>query len=276
MKCPNPQTCVFAGQTCNGADNLCNLAQDTCVSKTDNTCTAAANTCTTPTNTCAIPAANNCIQPVSTTDVCVPSTNGTPGPIRMCLIAQTVCKKDADCTTAGDACGPATSRAVVAKRAVTSVVNNNYKLLNFGLMTYYQNGYFPYYLNVSGTTGVVTVFESIDKIASSHCWDNHSGPAQTCQINGITMTLRDTPNSRYRVRTDWQTWVDLDADWCGHDCDMPGALGLGQFEGAYYQYTGTTGGNSTSNCRRATSGLTTNPLVTAMTGTSGFNTGPTT
>jgi hypothetical protein len=164
----------------------------------------------------------------------------------MCLIAQTVCKKDADCTTAGDACGPATSRAVVAKRAVTSVVNNNYKLLNFGLMTYFQGGYFPYYQNVSGSTGVVTVFESIDKIASSHCWDNHLGPAQTCQINGIAMTLRDSPNSRYRVRTDWQTWINVDADWCGHDCDMPGALGLGYFEGAYYTYTGTIGGNSTT------------------------------
>jgi hypothetical protein len=172
----------------------------------------------------------------------------------MCLIAQTVCKKDSDCATAGDACGPATSRAVVAKRAVTAVVNNNYKLLNFGLMTFYQSGYFPYYLNTSGSTGVITLFETLDKLASSHCWDNHTGPTQTCNINGVTMTLRDSPNSRYRVRSDWQTWIEMDNDWCGHTCDMPGALGLGSFEGAYYQYTGSIGGNSTTMITQSTYG----------------------
>jgi hypothetical protein len=172
----------------------------------------------------------------------------------MCLIAQTVCKRDSDCATAGDACGPATSRAVIAKRAVSAVVNNNYKLLNFGLMTYYQDGYFPYYLNTSGTTGVVTMYESLDKIASSHCWDNHTGPAQNCRINGTNMTLRDSPNSRYRVRTAASVWIDVDADFCGHDCDMPNDLGLGHFEGAYYEYSASTGGNSTTMITQPTYG----------------------
>jgi hypothetical protein len=126
------------------------------------------------------------------------------------------------------------------------VVQNNYGLLNFGLMTFYQAGYFPYFLNTGGTTGVITVFEAIDAITSAHCWDNHTGSAANCRINGVDMTLRSSPNSRYRVRTDVNTWMDVDADWCGHDCDLPGDLGMGHFEGAYYQYNGRTGGNSTT------------------------------
>jgi hypothetical protein len=246
MKCPQSQTCVFAAQTCNGTANICNLPQDTCVNKTDNTCIAVTNTCNTPANTCVIPPANTCLLPVSSTDTCVPSSNGTPGPIRMCLISQMVCKKDSDCTTAGDACGPATSRAVIAKRAIGAIVNNNYQMLNFGLMTFYQHGYFPYFQNTSGSTGVITVYESQDKISAARCLDNQSGPAQACTINGINMTLQDTTNSRYRVRSTYNTWTELDTNWCGTTCDMPGALGLGSFEGAYYQYTGSTGGNSTT------------------------------
>ncbi|MBN2559497.1 MAG: hypothetical protein JXQ75_01015 [Phycisphaerae bacterium] len=192
------------------------------------------------------------MMPISGTDVCIPSPQGTPGPIRMCRVAQTVCQRDSDCTTAGDACGPATSRAVIAKRAVAAVVNNNYKMLNFGLMTFYQDGYFPYFLNTSGSTGLITLFVPLHKIANSHCWDNHTGPAQSCRVDGINMTLRDSANSRYRTRTGWNTWVDVDHDWCGHTCDMPGDLGLGHFEGAYYQYTGTIGGNSTTMIVRPT------------------------
>ena len=246
MRCPNPQTCIFSPQTCEGTDNVCNREQDTCIPKTDNTCTGVANTCDTPVNTCVYPAQNVCIPPVSSTDTCAPSADGTPGPIRMCRITQTVCKKDADCTTAGDQCGPATSRTVIAKRAVTSVVNNNHKVLNFGLMTYYQGGYFPYYLNTSGSSEIVSVFEAVDKLASLHCYSRRTGPAHTCRINSIDMTLRGSPNSRYRVRTDWRTWVDVDADWCGRSCDLPGAVGLGTFQGAYYEYTATTGPSSTT------------------------------
>ena len=71
----------------------------------------------------------------------------------MCRVAQTTCRRDGDCTTIGDACGPATSRATIAKRAIGAVVNANHQMLNFGLMTFYQDGYFPYFLNTSGSTG---------------------------------------------------------------------------------------------------------------------------
>jgi hypothetical protein len=235
-----------------GSDNICNLPQDTCENKTDNSCRSEPNSCSTPQNICTTPLANNCMLPVNGVDVCNPSSHGTPGPIRMCRVAQTVCQRDSDCMTAGDVCGPATSRAVIAKRAITAVVNDNYKMLNFGLMTFYQAGYFPYFLNTSGSTGLITVFVPLHRIANSHCWDNHTGPAQNCRIDGISMTLRDSANSRYRTRTGWNTWVDVDHDWCGHTCDMPGALGLGHFEGAYYEYIGNTGGNSTTTIVRPT------------------------
>jgi hypothetical protein len=244
--CPSGQTCVYASQTCNGTDNVCSLPQDTCVAKTDNACSAATNTCGNAVNHCILPTGNVCLQPASLTDTCVESTNGPPGPLRMCIHAQTVCRNNVDCKTAGDACGPATSRAVIAKRAISSVVQNNYKLLNFGLMTFYQDGYFPYFLNTSGNTGVITLYESLDKLTSARCLDHHWGPAHSCRINGNNMTLRDSPNSRYRVRTNEDTWIDVDADYCGRTCNLPGDLGFGYYEGSYYQYTAKTGGNSTT------------------------------
>jgi hypothetical protein len=245
--CPYGQTCVFPANPCLGTDNICSKPQDTCQMKTDNTCTASANTCSAPANTCVSPATNNCILPASSTDSCVPSPQGTPGPIRMCRLSQTVCRRDSDCTTSGDACGPATSRAVIAKRAISAIVSNNQKMLNFGLMTFFQSGYFPYFLNTSGSPGTtVTVFATINKIANSGCWDNHAGPAHTCIIDNVTMTLRSYANSRYRVRTSPSTWIVMDHDWCGHVCDMPGSLGLGHFEGANYEYQGNTSGNSTT------------------------------
>lgn len=245
-RCPSGQTCVFSGQRCLGNDNNCNLPLDTCDAKTDNTCLAATNTCATPPNTCVYPPTNTCVQPASPTDTCVEAFGGKPGPIRMCIIGQTVCKNDSDCKTTGDSCGPATSRAVIAKRAISAVVQGNFKLLNFGLMTFYQNGYYPYFLNTSSTTGVVPVFQAVDRLSAAHCWSRRTGLASTCYINGMTMTLRGSPNSRYRVRTSETSWIDADADYCGPSCNLPGDIGIGEFEGAYYEFTARTGANSST------------------------------
>jgi hypothetical protein len=125
-------------------------------------------------------------------------------------------------------------------------------MLNFGLMTYYQGNYFPYYLNTSTTTNTVTVFKSNSQIAQAHCWNASSGPAATCRINGITMTLRSTADSRYRIRRGWRTWVDVDVSYCGTECEIPGSLGEGHYTGSYYQYTVTTSSNSTSMITRPT------------------------
>jgi hypothetical protein len=243
-KCRGNDLCVLSS-ACVSGDNVCVLPQDTCA-KVDNTCVAANNTCNVTANTCVTPPANTCIPPRSQNDRCDANASGVSVPLGMCRIAQTVCLSDSDCPTSGDSCGPATSRAVVAKRAVTSIVNNNHAMLNFGLMTFYQNGYFPYFLTTGSPTVTLTYFARINKIANSHCWDDHTGPALHCTIDGVPMTLRSSGNSRYRVRTNPSVWITVDNNWCGHTCDMPGDLGLGHFEGAYYQYQGPSGGNSTT------------------------------
>jgi hypothetical protein len=239
-------TCVAPpANPCTGTPNVCNLPPGVCNMHTDNTCTATTNTCSTPTNTCNMPPANTCQQPVSTTDTCIPSPQGTPGPIRMCEKSQVVCAKNADCGT-GDLCGPATSRTVIAKRAISNVVMANYELVNFGLMTFWQDGYYPYYRVPSGgSTDTVTVFESENQLRRLGCytWNRQThtgGPTHTCTISGRTMTLRATADSRYRVRTNWFNWHRYDVDYCGDSCNMPNNLGWGTYQGSYYQYTRTT------------------------------------
>jgi len=109
---------------------------------TDNKCTATTNTCSIPTNTCNLPPANNCQLPASLTDTCVSNSQGTPGPIRMCQSSMVVCSKDSDCGT-GDLCGLPPPRTVIAKRAISKLVMDNYPLVNFGLMTFWQDNYYP-------------------------------------------------------------------------------------------------------------------------------------
>jgi len=62
----------------------------------------------------------------------------------MCRSSEVVCSQDSDCGS-GDLCGPATSRTVIAKRAISKLVMDNYPLVNFGLMTFWQDNYYPYY-----------------------------------------------------------------------------------------------------------------------------------
>ena len=64
------------------------------------------------------------------------------------------------------------------------------------------------------------------------------------------MQLRSAANSRYRVRMGNGVWIDVDADWCGDWCNLPGALGMGDYQGSYYQYDGAPGGNSTEFLRQ--------------------------
>ena len=223
---------------CAGTPNLCDLPAGTCTMHTDNRCTAIASTCSVPANTCIMPPPNTCQLPASATDACVPSPQGTPGPIRMCAASQIVCAKDSDCG-GNDLCGPATSRAVIAKRAIGKLMMNNYQSVNFGLMTFWQGGYYPYYqVPRGGSTETVTVFQNEQQLRRAGCytWSRQTGgPSATCTIFGRPMTLRATADSRYRVRTDWHSWNQYDVDFCGDSCDMPSDLGWGNYQGSYYQ-----------------------------------------
>jgi hypothetical protein len=230
---------------CTGTPNLCTLPAGACSSKhTDNKCAATTNTCVIPTNTCTLPPTYTC-QPGNPTDTCQPSSQGTPGPIRMCQTSQVVCTKDSDCGTT-DLCGPATSRAVIAKRAISQIVMNNYQLVNFGFMTFWQDNYYPYYQVPGGSsTQTITVFENEQQLRRAGCytWNRQTkkgGPSQTCTIGGRTMTLRATDDSRYRVRHGWFTYNRYDVDYCGDSCNMPNNIGWGDYQGSYYQYTKTT------------------------------------
>jgi len=122
------------------------------------------NTCSIPTNTCNLPPANNCQLPASATDTCVSNTHGTAGHPHVPEF-EVVCSQDSDCGS-GDLCGPATSRTVIAKRAISKLVMDNYPLVNFGLMTFWQDNYYPYYkVTSTGSTNTETDYETEDNCA---------------------------------------------------------------------------------------------------------------
>jgi len=123
---------------------------------------------------------------------------------------------------------------------------DNYPLVNFGLMTFWQDNYYPYYkVSSSGTTDTITVYESENQLRRIGCytWNRQThigGPSATCTISGHQMTLRATADSRYRVRKGWSSWDRYDVDFCGDSCNMPNNLGWGDYQGSYYQYDRTT------------------------------------
>src|SRR6185436_3295984 len=148
-------------------------------------------------------------------DVCI--TSGSPVRSKTCAIAQTRCRVDADCTAfAGDTCGNASSRLVIAKRVVSAIVSDYYNQINFGLMTFNQSGYFTYYPvsdAASLSSPTVTRFLDKDVLTAFGCWDKHTGPTASCTLSGQVFTRRATLNSKYRVKTGGLTQTFADADW---------------------------------------------------------------
>jgi len=242
--CPGGDCMPPPANPCTGTPNLCNMPAGTCNMHTENRCAAIGNPCSVPSNTCTMPPANTCQLPARATDTCVPTPQGTPGPIRMCAASQMVCSRNADCGDS-DTCGPATSRAVIVKRAISRLVMNNYDAINFGLMTFWQDGYFPYY-QVTGGAAIetLTAFEDESQLRRAGCftWNDEdaSGPSATCTISGHQMTLRATADSRYRVANNWHSCDQYDADFCGDACDVPNHLGRGVYQGSYYLYQRAT------------------------------------
>jgi len=88
----------------------------------------------------------------------------------MCRSSEVVCSQDSDCGS-GDLCGPATSRTVIAKRAISKLVMDNYPLVNFGLMTFWQDNYYPYYkVTSTGSTNTETDYETEDQLRKAGCY----------------------------------------------------------------------------------------------------------
>jgi hypothetical protein len=176
---------------------------------------------------------------VFSNDVCI--TSGAAAKSKMCTLTQKRCRVDADCPTAGDTCGAASSRMVVAKRVVSNIVSSYYSTVNFGLMTFYQDNYYPYY-PVTGTITNTTITRFLDKdeLKALDCWTKSAGPSATCTINGQTFTRRSSLDSKYRVKTGAQTYNYVDNNWCGTGaswCTLPSSQGTGFYVGSYYTYT---------------------------------------
>ncbi len=138
----------------------------------------------------------------------------------MCRKKLTDCVEDPDCG-AGDTCGPATSRAVIAKRVLSRLVTDNMNIVNFGLMTYFQDGYYPYHELQSGWVDRVdTVFFRQAELASLGCFDAVTGPSPTCTVYGKVNTLVAATGSRYWATMSGGQSLSFTRDWCGSQCDV--------------------------------------------------------
>jgi Neisseria PilC beta-propeller domain len=231
--------CTITANSCSTANNVCNFPHYACtVSQSSNACIDT-NKCVGPANTCTAGPTNPCLSG-SIGDVCkIVAAAGTTG---MCRTALTICAKDSDCPT-GDACGPATSRVVIAKRVLAEMVNDNAQLVNFGLMTFYQKNYFPYYALSGASTSTQTTFIDSVRLDQKNCFTTSSGPSSTCVIDGVTYTLRTSANSRYRVGGTGGT--NSDVNWCGSFCPISGQ-GTGSYNGSYYTYAVQNGTKASS------------------------------
>jgi hypothetical protein len=227
--------CSVTSGSCSVNNNSCALPHYTCtVSQANNPCLNT-NPCVGPANTCGPLPTNNCVAPTAG-DVC--NAGGTTtNASRMCRISQLKCSKDSDCTTAGDACGPATSRIVIAKRVLSEIVTNNSNIANFGLMTFYQNGYFPYYKLTGASTVSSSTFLTQGRLQVASCFDATNGPASTCTIDSVVYTLTGGNNSLYKIGG---TGQQVGNNWCGQFCAISGA-GTGTYQGSYYSYSTQTG-----------------------------------
>ena len=160
----------------------------------------------------------------------------------MCRESQNICNDDGDCNVSGDSCGPASSRMVVAKRVIRNIVAANANVVNLGLMTFYQDGYFPYYV-VGGTPTTTT--KSVDikngTLQASGCYSKRTGLESECTVNGETYRLKGGNNARYLVKghgDEKDKYVD--APYCGWFCSIDG-VGTGIFKGGYYEYADVVG-----------------------------------
>ncbi|HEY0707864.1 MAG TPA: hypothetical protein VGG33_13760, partial [Polyangia bacterium] len=186
-------------------------------------------------------------------DFCV--RNGTSSMrVKMCRQTLKKCQNDSHCQSVpGDSCGPASSRLIVAKSALNSLVQQFYQTVNFGFMTFFQYGYYPYFEIWSGTTTqtrTTLLDRSVLESAATPCFSLSSGPSASCYVNGTTYTRVGTNNSRYRLNrgTYFET---ANASWggaCGIECQISG-VGTGIYEGSYYNFDVPIG-TPTSTIRR--------------------------
>ncbi|HET6282931.1 MAG TPA: PilC/PilY family type IV pilus protein [Polyangia bacterium] len=245
--CTAVTDCSKSGK-CNSNAGDCNINNNSCIRphydcqevQANNPCNNL-NACVGPANTCTPGPTNACV-PGTPGDLCNAGNTATTAS-RMCRITQIKCDQDSDCTTAGDSCGPATSRVVIAKRVLSDIVSKNANIANFGLMTFYQKNYFPYFSLSGVSTKTVSTFLSHGRLQGKKCFDKDTGPTAKCTIDGVEYTLTGSGNSTYRVRG--SGGQDVDTNWCGFFCPI-GGKGTGNYRGSTYTYSVQVGTTSTT------------------------------
>lgn len=239
--------CNFPANKCRVQANKCTFNTSTCLKDNKNTCKANSNGCTPATNQCLLLRANRCKLSAST-ETCVPQPAAGTGTLKMCQRKQTRCTTDSNCPT-GDTCGPPTSRTVVAKRTLQTVLSDNANIVNFGFMTFHQSGYFPYYQIAGGTSQTETVFIS-DAIMNNVGCLGAAGPTVNCRYRGGDYTLIAGNDSRYGIAQGASSST-YDTDWCGSACSIPN-FGTGRYVGSTYQRIVTNGTVTTTRINRPT------------------------
>ena len=175
-------------------------------------------------------------------DFCVTNST-TAAPVRMCKQTLKKCLNDSHCNGGpGDTCGPASSRMVIAKRALNAVVQDFSTSVNFGFMTFTQSGYYPYFpispASISNVTRTAYLDQATLESADTPCFTAGAGPSASCTINNVVYTRVSANNSRYRVNRGTY-FENIDASWtatCQTECAISGQ-GLGLYQGSYYTYT---------------------------------------
>lgn len=219
VDCPAGRCATAPANPCKGTLTRCQLSGQPCLA-----------------NSCVPALANTCRKPVHAGDVCLPATSGAAGPIRMCQGSHKPCNQDGDCGE-GDTCGPATSRAMIVKRALGRLVMDNHELANFGLMTFFQRGYFPYVSTDAALSGTAEIFldRAVLQRLGCYYWDRRAGmggPSISCNLEGRQVILRATADSRYRVPGRGEG--TLETNFCGESCELPQQRGTGDYLGSTY------------------------------------------
>ncbi len=255
--CPNGQVC-----------------RNTCLTNTNTVCTSNAQcTCDTTIHKCTDDN-SNCVDDSGCRDFCEdlpscdPATTGSAlcsywcadgtqcgPPENYCNNAngtKNVCDRCADATTcfttthcgtdpvcpAGDSyVYKGSSRLAVAKHAMIDLVSQTQAIVNYGLMAFDQDGYFPYQSSTGGTTSTQNAYLSKGQLDSNNGRNANGTPKPTVTIAGTLYTFNaagGAGNSLYG-RQGGQT---AQHDYCFDNCSFGGQNW--SYQGSYYTYQQTT------------------------------------
>jgi hypothetical protein len=220
-----------AGSECQQCVRTCSNAKNTACT-TDNDCPLQTNTCQTGGTACA-----TCNYWCGDGTACFSGSycNNT-GSVTAC--AQEC--NDANGCYAASHCGtgPCTypsSRLAIAKSVIKDLMLSTADVINYGLMTLDQDGYFPY-LSTGSTPVTRDQYFSLEHLIRWGGWNWTTGaPKSSFTRRGTTYTLLATGgdgNARYDCR---QGGGNTHHDWCGSPCVIGGRTC--RYKGSVYQYS---------------------------------------